>query len=152
MYNSKRRSNLIGLTLARTTRVQATTSLPLLQSRCLTEKLLLPFLCKDAALAIQFMSKYLLSMTFNAVRQVLVILLTLSLTLGPAVRRVHVSSMSMKVAMISLGDAHHQGNCKDCPGSKNGLSAGECSACCTAVPGVIVPAAAIDIVPVETQR
>lgn len=98
------------------------------------------------------MCKYLLSMSFNAVRQLLVTLLTLSLTFGPAVSRVHASSMSMHAAVISSGDAHHQGNCKDCPGSKNGLSSGECSACCTAVPGVSVPLAAIDIVPAETQR
>jgi len=91
-------------------------------------------------------------MSFDAVRRLLVILLTLSLTLGPAVNRVHASSMSMKVAVISLGDAHHQGNCKDCPGSKNGLSPSECSACCTAVSGVSVPVAAIDIFPAETQR
>jgi hypothetical protein len=90
-------------------------------------------------------------MSFNAVRRLLVILLTLSLTLGSAVSRVHASSMSMHTEMISLG-AHHQGNCKDCPGSKNGLSSGECSACCTAVPGVSVPVAAIDIVPAEKQR
>ncbi len=91
-------------------------------------------------------------MSFNAVRRLLVMLLTLSLTLGPAVNRVHATSMSMKLAVMSLGDAHHQGNCKDCPGSKNGLSPGECSACCTAVPGVSVPLAAIDILPAETQR
>jgi hypothetical protein len=97
------------------------------------------------------MSKYLLFMSFNTVRRLLVIVLALSLTLGPAVNRVHASSMGMTVAMISL-DAHHQGNCKDCPESKNGLSPGECSACCTGVPGVSVPIAAIDILPAETQR
>lgn len=91
-------------------------------------------------------------MSFNAVRRLLVILLTLSLTLGPAVSGVHASSMGAKMAAISLGDAHHQGNCKDCPGSKNGLSPGDCSACCTGVPGVSVPVAAIDILPAETQR
>lgn len=126
--------------------------LPKFRSRCLTEKLLLLFVAEDAGLVIRYMRKYVRSMSLNAVRRLLVILLTLSLTLGPAVIRVHASSMSMEVAATSLGDAHHDGNCRDCPGSKNGLSPGECSACCTGVPGVSVPTAVIDVLPAETQR
>lgn len=91
-------------------------------------------------------------MSLNAVRRLLAILLTLSLTLGPAVSGVHASSMGAKMAVISLGDAHHQGHCKDCPGSKNGSSPGDCSACCTGVPGVSVSATAIDVLPATTQR
>jgi hypothetical protein len=122
------------------------------QSRCLTEKLLLPSLRQDAALAIQFINKYLSSMSFNAVRRLLVMLLALSLTLGPAMNAVHASSMGTKMAIISLGDMHHEGSCKDCPGSKAGLAPGECTACCIGVPGVSPSVVAIEVLPAETQR
>ena len=91
-------------------------------------------------------------MSFNVVRRVFVILMTLSLTLGPAVSAVHASSMGTKMAVMSLGDMDHDGNCKKCPGSKAGLAPGECTACCIAVPGVCVPAAMIDVLPAETEQ
>ena len=120
--------------------------------RCLTEKLLLPFLREDAALAIQFLSKYLSLMSFNVVRRLFAILLTLSLTLGPAVSGVHASSMGATMAVVSLSDAHGQGDCNDCPGSKSGVPPGACSVCCTGVGAVSPDVAAIDFLPAETQR
>src|SRR5260370_12420915 len=99
--------------------------------RCLTEKLLLPLLREDAALAIEFLSKYLSLMSFNVVRRLFAILLTLSLTLGPAVRGVHASSMGATLAVGSLGDAHGPGDCNDCPGNKSGVPPRACASCCT---------------------
>jgi hypothetical protein len=91
-------------------------------------------------------------MSFNVVRQLFAILLTLSLTLGPAMNAVHASSMGAKMVVTSLGDTHHQGNCKDCPGSNTGMAPGECTVCCIGVPGVCVPTAVIDVLSAETQR
>jgi len=91
-------------------------------------------------------------MSFHVVRPLLAVLLTLSLTLGPAVNGVHASSMGAKMAMISLSDADAQGNCNDCPESKSGLPLGSCSVCCTGVAAVSADVAAIDFLPGETQR
>lgn len=88
-------------------------------------------------------------MSFNAVRRLFAILL--SLTLGPAVNDVHASSMGTKMAMICLSGAHAQGNCYDCPASKSGLPLGACSACCIGVPAVSPEVAAIDSLPTEAQ-
>ena len=131
---------------------KARSRLTVLQSSCLTEKLLLLFHGKGGPLANQFISKYPSLMTFNTVRRLLAILLALSLTLGPAVSGVHASSMGTKMAMISLSGAHAQGSCTDCPESKSGLSLSACSACCTGVPAVSPDVAAIDFQPTETQR
>jgi hypothetical protein len=91
-------------------------------------------------------------MSLNAVRRLLAILVTVSLTLGPAVNGVHASSMGTKMAMISVGDAHANGDCNDCPGSKGGLSLGACSVCCAGVPAVSPDVTATDFLPAETQR
>jgi hypothetical protein len=91
-------------------------------------------------------------MSFKAVRRLLVMFLALSLTLGPAMNAVHASSMGAKMVVTSSGDTHHQGNCKDCPGSNTGTAPGECTVCCIGVPGVCVPTAVIDVPPAETQR
>ena len=119
-----------------------------IQSTCLTEKLPLPFLGENAALAIQFVNKYRAFMSFDVVRPLLAVVLTLSLTLGPAVNGVQASSMGAKMAMISLSDG---GNCNDCPESKSGLPLGACSVCCTGVAAVSADVAAIDFLPGETQ-
>ena len=150
-YQAQRRSDLIGVEVGSHNEEASQNFTGGFQSRCLTEKLLLPFLGEDAALAIQFINKYLSFMSFNVVRRLLAILLTLSLTLGPAVNGVHASSMGAKMAVMSLSDAHAQGNCNDCPGSKSGLSLGACSVCCTGVPAVSPNVAAIDFLPAETQ-
>src|SRR5260370_18832184 len=113
--------------------------------RCLTEKLLLPLLREDAALAIEFLSKYLSLMSFNVVRRLFAILLTLSLTLGPAGSGVHASSMGATMAVVSLSDAHGQGDCNDCPGSKSGVPPRPCSVCCTGVCAVSPVLAALPL-------
>jgi len=123
-----------------------------IQSTCLTEKLLPPFLGENAALAIQFVNKYRAFMSFNVVRPLLAVVLTLSLTVGPAVNAVHASSMGAKMAVISLSDADAQGNCNDCPESKSGLPPGACSVCCTGVSAVSADVGAIDFRSGEAQR
>lgn len=86
----------------------------------------------------------------DLVRRLSVMLLTLSLALGPAVTNVHASSMSAKMAVTALSDAPSSGMCDDCAGNKSGVPMASCSINCTGVTAVSSEVVVFEYLPVET--
>ena len=78
-------------------------------------------------------------------------LLILALAIG-AGSGMLMSSMTGKMAAISLSDAQPMGHCKDCGGSKSGVPVGSCSMHCTGMAAISPEPTSVGDVPAGMQE
>src|SRR5260370_31709775 len=91
----------------------------------------------------------MMSAVFSRVSAVVLIL---GLAIGRAGRGMLMSSMTGKMATISLSDTQPMGPCKDCGGSKNGVPVGACSMYCTGMAAISPEPTSVDDAPAGKQE
>ena len=92
---------------------------------------------------------FMMSAVFSRLSAVVLIL---ALAIGPAGSGMLMSSMTGKMATISLSDTQPMGPCKDCGGSKNGVPVGACSMHCTGMAAVSPELTSVGDVPAGKQE